>query len=144
MGIENKVADALSRVPICHALSVVRRSLMDEVKFQVQNDQFYSKILDSLKENPHIMYEGNFHLYMDNLYFQSRLCIPFDSHLKDQIMHDCHNTPFSGHLGLNKTYLKIKQSFFWPNMKQGIQNFVRECLLCQQVKVEQKRTPGQM
>ena len=64
--------------------------------------------------------------------------------LKQQILWESHNTPFAGHPGFNKTYAKVKSSFFWPSMRSDILLYVRECLQCQQVKVEQKRLPGEL
>ncbi len=43
----------------------------------------------------------------------------------------------SGHLGQRKTILKAEEYFYWPNMKQGIRQFVRECEVCQQFKAAQ-------
>ena len=34
--------------------------------------------------------------------------------------------------------------FFWPVMKQNVQNFVCECLKCQRFKIEQKNSVGQL
>ena len=35
------------------------------------------------------------------------------------IMSLAHDTPMSGHLGINKTYLKILNHFYWPKMKKS-------------------------
>ena len=143
-GKENKVADALSRRPMCNLLTVVRTGLIDQIRTDVQNYSFYSNILSFLLENLREMYEGKFHLNKGNLYYHDHLCVPANSSLKQQILWECHNTPFSGHVGYNKTYSEIKSSFYWPNMKNDVRNYVRECFQCQQVKVEQKRMPGEM
>ncbi|MCO5548854.1 hypothetical protein L7F22_002316 [Adiantum nelumboides] len=90
------------------------------------------------------MYENRYHLYKGNLYYYDRLCIPANSAFKSQILHECYNSPFSGHPGLNKTYEKIKSTFFWPGMKLDAKNYVRECFQCQQVKIEHKRMPGDL
>ncbi|XP_071542904.1 uncharacterized protein [Panulirus ornatus] len=38
---------------------------------------------------------------------------------------------FSGHLGINKTYLKLLNDFYWPGMKKDIVSFNSSCLTCQ-------------
>ncbi len=43
----------------------------------------------------------------------------------------------SGHLGQHKTILKAEEYFYWPYMKQDIRQFVRECVVCQQLKAAQ-------
>ena len=51
------------------------------------------------------------------LYFDSdRLYIPSDSVLKTEILHECHDTPLSGHLGKDKTMEQVKRRFYWPGM----------------------------
>ena len=36
-----------------------------------------------------------------------------------------------GHLGLYKTYYKILNNFFWPNLKDDIREFLKTCHTCQ-------------
>ena len=37
------------------------------------------------------------------------------------------------HLGVSKTYKRITNDFFWPNIKKDIHKFVTECHICQVV-----------
>ncbi|MCO5612466.1 hypothetical protein L7F22_066733 [Adiantum nelumboides] len=143
-GKENKVAVALSRTSMCNLLTVVRSNLVDEMHAEVEKDSFYIPILKFLRENVGEMYENRYHLYKGNLYYYDRLCIPANSTFKSQILHECHNSPFFGLSGLNKTYEKIKSTFFWLGMKLDVKNYVRECFQCQQVKIEHKRMPGDL
>ena len=144
-GKENKVIDALSRRPMCtNLLSVTRSNFIDQIQNEVKNDPFYANIISFLKSHVGEMYEGKFHLYKGNLYCHNRLCIPANSPLKQQILWESHNTPFTGHPGFNKTYTSIKSSFYWPSMRSDILSYVREFLQCQRVKVEQKRLPNEL
>ena len=34
------------------------------------------------------------------------------------ILHLAHEAPMAGHLGINKTYHKILQHFYWPGLKK--------------------------
>lgn len=70
--------------------------------------------------------------------------MPSQSPFKANFFHDCHDAPFFGHVGYNKTYSKVRKSFFWPNLKSDVLHYVRECLHCQQVKIKQHRMPGLM
>ena len=129
---------------MCNLLSVARSDLINQVRNEVNNDPFYSNIISFLNSHVGEMFEGKFHLYKGNLYCHDRLCVSANSSLKQQILWESHNTPFAGHPGFNKTYAKVKSSFFWPSMRSDILLYVRECLQCQQVKVEQKRLPGEL
>ncbi len=40
----------------------------------------------------------------------------------------------SGHLGQHKTIIKAEEYFYWPNLKQDVRQYVKECITCQQFK----------
>lgn len=42
-----------------------------------------------------------------------------------------HNDPLSGHFGVNKTYQKIRRSYYWPGMYNEIKQYVESCHKCQ-------------
>ena len=52
---------------------------------------------------------------------------------RPKVLSIAHETPLSGHLGVNKTYLKILKHFYWPNMKSDVAQFCRSCHTCQMV-----------
>ena len=52
---------------------------------------------------------------------------------RPEILSMAHDTPLAGHLGVNKTYLKILKHFYWPNMKSDVAQFCRSCHTCQMV-----------
>ena len=85
-GKEVKVADALSRRPMCNLLFVVRSDLIDQIQSEVCNDPFYSNIISFLNSHVGEMFEGKFHLYKGNLYYDDRLYVSANSTLKQQIL----------------------------------------------------------
>lgn len=44
----------------------------------------------------------------------------------------------STHNGINETYLQLKQTYFWPNMKQTITEIINPCELCLQAKYDRQ------
>ena len=46
-----------------------------------------------------------------------------------QILGMAHETPLAGHLGITKTYDKILQHFYWPELKKDVTQFCRSCLI---------------
>ena len=76
------------------------------------------------------------------IYFKEKICIPNFEFLKKQIM--SHETPYSIHPGATKMYKDLKESVWWPNMKNKIANFVSKCLTCQKVKVEHRQPGGDL
>ena len=52
---------------------------------------------------------------------------------RSEILSLAHETPVSGHLGVNKTYQKILNHFYWPGLKADVSNYCRSCHTCQVV-----------
>ena len=48
-----------------------------------------------------------------------------------EILSMAHETPLAGHLGVNKTYQKILNHFYWPNLKKDVAELCRSCNTCQ-------------
>ena len=44
-----------------------------------------------------------------------------------------HESPMSGHLGINKTYHKIMNHFYWPGLKSDVSKYCKTCHTCQMV-----------
>ena len=46
---------------------------------------------------------------------------------RHEILNLAHETPMSGHLGINKTYHKILNHFYWSGLKSDVSQFCRSC-----------------
>ncbi|XP_074300766.1 uncharacterized protein LOC141632083 [Silene latifolia] len=64
--------------------------------------------------------------------------------IKKKILTEAHATPYSVHPGGDKLYKDLKKTFWWPNMKKEVAEFVSRCLTCQRVKGEHKRPQGKV
>jgi hypothetical protein len=47
-----------------------------------------------------------------------------------EVMKFFHDMPTAGHLGIEKTLEKVKESFYWPGMKDYIHDYCRQCYRC--------------
>ena len=52
---------------------------------------------------------------------------------RKDIMSIAHEKPMGGHLGVTKTFNRIRQHFYWPKMKQDVSLFCKTCHTCQMV-----------
>ena len=52
---------------------------------------------------------------------------------RPEILNLAHDTPMSGHLGINKTYHKILNHFYWPGLKSDVSQFCKSCHTCHMV-----------
>ena len=51
---------------------------------------------------------------------------------RHEILSIAHESPMSGHLGINKTYHKINH-FYWPGLKSDVSKYCKTCHTCQMV-----------
>ena len=81
--------------------------------------------------------QSEFELGEENsLWFQGRICVPDIPEIKEVILREAHQTPYSIHPGSTKMYMDMKGTFWWNNMKREIAKYVSECHTCQRVKAE--------
>ncbi|CAF2977846.1 unnamed protein product, partial [Rotaria sp. Silwood2] len=66
------------------------------------------------------------------------------SSMINSLLQSYHNDPLSGHFGVRRTYLKIKNKFWWPKMKQSIIQYIQSCLPCQQYNISRTKKPGRL
>ena len=67
------------------------------------------------------------------------VCVPFEED-RVQIITENHQSKIGGHNGVNKTYKRIRERFFWPGIKEQITEFVRKCSTCQEQKIVRAQT----
>jgi len=48
--------------------------------------------------------------------------------------------PLGGHLGMNRTYDRMKLFTSWPGMKQELEEYIKRCDICQMNKITQNKT----
>ncbi|RNA42581.1 Retrovirus-related Pol poly from transposon [Brachionus plicatilis] len=109
-------------------------------------DQSISWIKNLIKENgenrPEIkQFNSNFHKRLYELYEQ--LCLDNDllflkkedgtkvvvlpKHLMNQTIEEVHSSILGGHLGVSKTYDKLRDCFYAPKLKNKTIRFIKEC-----------------
>lgn len=66
-----------------------------------------------------------------------RLVIP--DCLKHEILFLMHADRYAGHIGINKTYSKVRDRYYWKNMYSDTENLVKSCIACNTRKDPKKR-----
>ena len=61
---------------------------------------------------------------------------------QQHVLQALHSSGVGGHSGFHATYHRIKALFGWPKMKDAIKQYIKECTICQQAKVEHVKLPG--
>nr|GFA41529.1 putative nucleotidyltransferase, ribonuclease H [Tanacetum cinerariifolium] len=115
----------------------VEPDLISRIQEAQKEDNEFWTIVENLDK------QVEFRLDDDNILWQdTRLVVPNDVSLKEALLTEAHNSPFSIYLGSTKMYHDLKQHFWWSGMKRDVATFVSRCLVCQQFKIEHQRASG--
>lgn len=57
-----------------------------------------------------------------------RICVGVAA--RPNVLSACHDSPFAGHLGIHRTYARVRADYFWPNMRRDVEQFLRSCREC--------------
>jgi hypothetical protein len=115
-------------VPQLHAATQLRAEIFDASKQDAEYQQLLKKKSSELKRL-------NLNIIGGLLYHnQDRLYIPNNTALRTRLLHECHDTPTSGHLGKDKTIDQVKRRFYWLRMDDEIHKYVASCDSCQRNK----------
>jgi hypothetical protein len=71
---------------------------------------------------------------------RNKLLRVIQKHEVEAILYLMHNHPTGAHLGIDKTFEKIRDQYYWPQMFENIKDYIRSCDQCQ--KRGRYRTPG--
>ena len=68
--------------------------------------------------------------------------VPQLTYLKEEILRQFHCCRFTVHPGGTKMYQDLRRQYYWSGIKRHVGDFVRRCLMCQQVKTEHQKQAG--
>ena len=138
-GKANVVADALSRKAEFAAITQAQFFLQDRIKEGLEHDPFAKKLVALAKDGK----TRRFWLKGDMLFTKGdRLYVPKWGDLRRVILKECHDSKWAGHPGIKRTLALVEGTYYWPRMEDDVETFVRTCLICQQDKIEQKKSGG--
>ncbi|XP_061724302.1 uncharacterized protein LOC133530409 [Cydia pomonella] len=161
-GKANVVADTLSR-PVCSGdsredcgvYSVVfdlptknpaelrREQLADPEVEKIVKEVEGSNEVASRRwtERGYLMEQGVLYRYNPDSDSETpQLVIPIS--LRAEILKECHDSPVAGHPGVDRTYQKIAQLYYFTGMRRIITDYVKACIHCQRYKAINTKPPG--
>lgn len=143
-GKENLTTDALSRVissELLHiTLSHAHQGFYDSIKLLWETDPVLQKIISELQANSSSHPQYSF--TNGELRRRGKLVIGNDVEVKTHIFKWLHDSAIGGHSGHDATLHRIKTLFYWHGMHKEVQNYVRNCQVCQRNKYDLAAKPG--
>ncbi|WVZ74581.1 LOW QUALITY PROTEIN: hypothetical protein U9M48_022746 [Paspalum notatum var. saurae] len=140
-GIDNRDADALSRIPPGNHQHILAISTVQPVWCQDIIDGYHhhpatDKLLTALCVAGS---QGHFTLHQGLICYKGRIWLDGNVPMQQQIFRALHSSVVGG---VQVTYSRIKKLFAWPQMKTQIKQWVATCSVCQQAKAERVKYPG--
>lgn len=71
-----------------------------------------------------------------------KVWIANNSALHTKLIAAMHSSAVGGHSGSKATYHRLKQLFSWKGLKKDVEEYVKQCLICQQAKHELEHPAG--
>jgi hypothetical protein len=100
--------------------------LQKEVRLASRRDEFAKKVRQNIQNGA----KSHFHLRNGLMWYkQNRLYVP-EGKMRDIILKECHDGPLVGHGGAKRTITFLKKSYYWPNLKDSVEEYVKTCLTC--------------
>lgn len=121
-------------------LSVPQFLFLDELKQELASDPIFQDLKARYLTDPSAMAE--FKLVDELLLRHGKIWVSPNSRFKQVLLREFHESLVGGHAGVAKTMRRLSEIFFWDNMRQEVQNFVRQCAICQQTKYQTGKPGG--
>jgi hypothetical protein len=123
-GVENRVADALSRKEgweddiSLTMITIPIASWIEELKQQYAVDPELQQLMAKWQGNE--LDTRKFSLHDGLLFYKQKILLGQSPQLKAQVLQYVHNGPMAGHSGYDKTLQRAKRDFYWKGMRKEI------------------------
>lgn len=144
-GPDNGAADALSRVGhllTANALSLCHPLWVQEVANSYETDTEAQDLLAKLAI--HSPDEAGYELHQGLIRVRGRLWIGSNTALQTKLIRALHDSAIGGHSGVTVTYHRLKKLFCWKGLKAAVDDYVRQCSVCQHAKHEHIKPAGKL
>ena len=76
------------------------------------------------------------------LQYRGLVVVPQLKNMREEILREFHCSQFVVHQRGTKMYQDLRRQCYWSGMKRHVEDFVRRCLTCQQIKAEHQKPTG--
>jgi transposase InsO family protein len=84
----------------------------------------------------------SYRLEEGNLLYQERLVVPDEGYLRTRLIREAHDQVSMAHPGQRKTYKLLSDRYYWPSMRNIIDQYIANCHKCSRAMNPRDRKPG--
>ena len=100
--------------------------------------------LDPWYSNPHNL---KHFVYENHIWWYDKAVVVPDvsfqgSNIRSFLLREYHDAMYSGHVGVTKTYKRVRVNFWWPEMQGSIRSYIKSCEICQRSKAPTLKPVG--
>ena len=149
-GSLNVVPDALSRRPDYQLSAIAESALsvgidvLDLCRKEISKDEYFKDIFSRASKITDVDDPFEYQVKNGLLFLKKndRLCIPDLPSVKTLLLNEMHDCPISGHNGVEKTYARLSELCYWPNMLRSVTHYVESCHVCKTSKTRTTKENG--
>lgn len=105
----------------------------------VELKSYWSRF-DSLEIKDSILY----HKFENDIGNKITWQIVLPTSLRQNVLHQLHNVPTAGHLGVKKTLQKVRLRYFWYGLRRDVEHWISKCDTCASRKAPNKTPKAPM
>jgi hypothetical protein len=109
--------------------------LQKEVRLASRQDAFAKEARRNIQNGT----KSHFHLQNGLLWYKQKQLYVSEGKMRDIILKECHDGPLASHGGTKCTTTLLKKSYYWSNLKDSAEDYVKTCLTCQQNRTLNKK-----
>jgi hypothetical protein len=121
------VHDVLSRKHQLKMVYVGETKLQKEVRLASLHDEFAKEVKRNIQKG----IKSHFHLRNGLLWYKQNRLYVLEGKRMDVILKECHDGSFTSHGGAKRTITILNKSYYWPNLKDDAEEYMKTCLTCQ-------------
>ncbi|KAH7624639.1 putative Transposon Tf2-6 polyprotein [Nannochloris sp. 'desiccata'] len=152
-GRDNVVADALSRRGWLEQLQVntinvggsdADNKLLDGWSAACNSDPAIKNLLEKFAAGT--LSKKRFAMPDDKLYrlYGSQWCLVVPHSKVHALLHEFHDSPTAGHMGVERTEVSVRRHYWWPTLHADVVKYITHCPHCQRNKPDNQAMYGKM
>jgi transposase InsO family protein len=122
---------------------------LEKIKIGKDNDINIQHIISCIKSKKRM---NNFILYNNVLFYLTargkhetkRKVQYIPSAMVKSVLEAFHDHPMSGHFVVQRTLHKVRSWYWWPSMRESVENHIASCQQCRKFNIVRSKTPGHL